>query len=365
MRKLTFEFVKSKFVERGYKLLESTYINSRTKMRYECPKHQGLINEICYNDLRNGAGCRYCGTESCDEKRRIPFHIVKREFKKRGYILIDSFMKNSTTPLRFICPKHLDKDTRMSFQALKKGVSCAYCSGTGKYRHDEVFDAFKARGYKLLSEEYENSSTKLHYLCHKHPNEHLTITFGNFLNGQGCPFCAGNVKHTIEEVKTYFEKAGYELLEERYDRNMTPMRFRCPKHPEQTTYLSLKSLMRGTRCKYCYLDSIKGTGHPLYNHSLTEKERTYKRYYVEYYEWRRQVFSRDEYTCVYCGDNMGGNLIAHHKDGYGWCKKRRTDVSNGVTLCEKCHKSFHQLYGYKNNTEQQFNEWISQKEATE
>lgn len=27
---------------------------------------------------------------------------------------------------------------------------------------------------------------------------------------------------------------------------------------------------------------------------------------------------------------------------------------NGVCLCEKCHKEFHHIYGYRDNTKEQF-----------
>jgi hypothetical protein len=39
MRKLTYEFVKSKFEEVGYTLLESLYTNAHTKMSYNCKNH--------------------------------------------------------------------------------------------------------------------------------------------------------------------------------------------------------------------------------------------------------------------------------------------------------------------------------------
>ena len=56
-----------------------------------------------------------------------------------------------------------------------------------------------------------------------------------------------------------------------------------------------------------------------------------------------------------------GNLEAHHKDGYGWCVERRIDVTNGVTLCEECHINFHKIYGYRDSTEEQYEEWIKSK----
>lgn len=49
--------------------------------------------------------------------------------------------------------------------------------------------------------------------------------------------------------------------------------------------------------------------------------------------------------------------INHRLDGWSWCKERRLDVSNGVTLCEGCHKSFHAAYGNNSNTEAQYEDF--------
>ena len=37
----------------------------------------------------------------------------------------------------------------------------------------------------------------------------------------------------------------------------------------------------------------------------------------------------------------------------------RTDINNGITLCNICHKKFHDIYGYTNNNKTQFEEFMS------
>lgn len=61
---------------------------------------------------------------------------------------------------------------------------------------------------------------------------------------------------------------------------------------------------------------------------------------LEYKEWRKSVFVRDNFTCVNCG-KVGGTLNAHHIKEYAKYEKLRYDVSNGVTLCEECHREIH------------------------
>lgn len=77
-------------------------------------------------------------------------------------------------------------------------------------------------------------------------------------------------------------------------------------------------------------------------------------------DWSRAVFVRDNFTCVVCGEKKK-KLAAHHKDGYHWCKKRRFDVSNGVTLCRPCHTDFHNTFGRLNNTEKQWKKYLKMR----
>jgi hypothetical protein len=59
-----------------------------------------------------------------------------------------------------------------------------------------------------------------------------------------------------------------------------------------------------------------------------------------YITWRNTVFERDNYTCQDCGQR-GGELNAHHLQGFKKFPKLRYELSNGITLCKKCHKKRH------------------------
>jgi|LGOV01.1.fsa_nt_gb hypothetical protein len=56
----------------------------------------------------------------------------------------------------------------------------------------------------------------------------------------------------------------------------------------------------------------------------------------KYKIWRTSVFERDNYTCKHC-NKIGGKLNAHHIKDYKNFKKLRYILSNGITLCIKCH----------------------------
>ena len=76
----------------------------------------------------------------------------------------------------------------------------------------------------------------------------------------------------------------------------------------------------------------------------------------KYKEWRKSIFERDDYTCQYCGRKCkkGDKVVleCHHKIPLSVLVKKYDiksledvvnnnhifDISNGVTLCSKCHK---------------------------
>jgi len=58
---------------------------------------------------------------------------------------------------------------------------------------------------------------------------------------------------------------------------------------------------------------------------------------LEYSDWRKAVFARDDYTCQVCG-KRGGHLEAHHIVWWSQCRTLFYDVSNGLTACKMpCH----------------------------
>ena len=101
-----------------------------------------------------------------------------------------------------------------------------------------------------------------------------------------------------------------------------------------------------------------GERNPNWNPDLSSHEREQRRPTRTHTAWRCAVYERDDFTCQACGDDRGGNLNAHHLSSYHADKARRWDVSNGVTLCDVCHRAFHKAHGYKNNTEAQFRAFL-------
>lgn len=83
--------------------------------------------------------------------------------------------------------------------------------------------------------------------------------------------------------------------------------------------------------------SIRGAKHHFWKGGVTEPNKRI-RASLDLKEWRRAVFARDDFTCQFCFDR-GGNLNAHHQLPFIAFPEYRANVINGVTLCNRCHRT--------------------------
>lgn len=134
----------------------------------------------------------------------------------------------------------------------------------------------------------------------------------------------------------------------------------CCKREKSMTY-NMYNKHSHNGLTYCYDCAIKilrsGENHPKWNPNITDEERELGRNYPEYVDFIKRVMDRDNYTCQCCCQKHG-DLEVHHMDGYDWCIEKRTDDTNGITLCHNCHRHFHNIYGLGGNTKEQFEEWF-------
>jgi len=68
-------------------------------------------------------------------------------------------------------------------------------------------------------------------------------------------------------------------------------------------------------------------------------ENAKKRLTYSYRKWREAVLERDGHQCQICGSEE--NLQVHHIQAYANHPSLRLEMSNGITLCRKCHMTLH------------------------
>ena len=71
----------------------------------------------------------------------------------------------------------------------------------------------------------------------------------------------------------------------------------------------------------------------------------------EYRNFIKEVKDRDNNICQCCKEE---GRVVHHLNGYNWDYFNRSNINNGILLCDDCHKKFHSIFGYGYNTKEQY-----------
>lgn len=216
--------------------------------------------------------------------------------------------------------------------------------------------------YEYSEVVYVNNHSKVCIFCRKH-KKYFSVTPDGHLTGAGCPICYGErLSELYRSTKEEFILKAIEVHGTKYDyskvvykNNRTKIEIICSTHGSfwqtPTNHLS------GDTCPHCALLMRSGSNHYAYkdgDYLIRERLRRSK----ESLKWIKLVKYNIEY-CDCCGIRFHKGLFkyAHHLNS--WCDHpdERFVVSNGVCLCEDCHKRFHSKYGSGNNTKLQYEEF--------
>ncbi len=278
----------------------------------------------CKKEFKTSHSEQKCCSRKCSNELRYPKVIIKCE----------------------VCGKEIAK-TKSELKRNKRHYCSNSCRavGVGSYQRGKNNPNYKGANtvvkcsncdadIKILTCNLKNSdgSPKKNFYCSQDCKaEHQK----ELLRGKNNPkWRGGNVEYRCDNC-------GKEILVRRYKFGNGQQHFYCSQ-----------------KCKAEHQQIILlGENNPNYMHGLSEDYRERYRIIEGYNTWRRKVYERDNYTCQICNDDNGGNLNAHHLNSYDWDIENRTNIDNGVTLCEVCHKEFHSIYGNGNNTKQQFEQF--------
>lgn len=278
--------------------------------------------------------------------KKLEYTYVKKSFINEGWQLLTLYYENCTQDLECVCPKGHKYITKWDYW--KAGIRCPYCSG---HRHDILYikKSFEKEGYVLLTKEYKNARQKLKYIC---PNGHKHfITWGNWILGHKCPYCNGGKKHNFDFVKNSFSMEQYEILSTIYMNAHSKLKYKCP--VGHIGYITWANWSLGHRCRECFKGNMCGDGNPSWKGGVTPFFRELRNF-IRTVGWSKKVFEKYGYICQRCF-NLGGSLHAHHVIPVSFLlefynittiEKAKNchllfDVSNGLALCEACHKWVH------------------------
>lgn len=228
---------------------------------------------------------------------------------------------------------------------------------------------FEEKMVKPLFDTYKNEKELLPFLCLKH-NKVVYKSISRLKKIEViCDVCMKEKRNSLfksdfELVKQIFLDNNLVVYDDaEYINSSTPIKCFCIKHPEQIQYINIQQAKRKYHgCELCKESMKEGENNPNWKGGI-KPINDQIRSSDKYKQWVQDVFIKDSYTCQCCGDNVGGNLQAHHIKNFSTYEDLRFDINNGITLCDLCHNpnkygSFHNLYGTHDNTPEQLEEYI-------
>lgn len=296
-KKLTYDFVKSKFEERDCTLLSEEYINNNTKLKYRC--RNGHNHTINFREFKDGHGCPFCVGLA-----KYTIEDIRAKFNEVGYTLLSTEYVNSKDKLHYICPD--GHQHTMIWNVFQQGSRCPTCAVLRMSGKNSCL--WKGGVTKDNVALYKTHAHKLE----KYQSVHRIAKDGVELLGVHCMYCDQVFVPTMQAVKLRYLAICGNIGGEANFYCSENCKIACP------TYWQI-----------AYPKGFKPS---------TSRE-------VQP-ELRKLVLARDNYRCVKCGINLeDAQLHCHHIDPVINNPIESADIDNCMILCSSCHVEAHHTPG--------------------
>lgn len=206
---------------RGGTCVSKRYLGVDTKLRWRCA--EGHTWKTTPYLVLNGSWCPECVGRRPPGKMLATMRATARE---RGGRLLSRSYEKAKSDYEWRCAKGHRWDR--SWDQIKGGSWCPRC--VGRIPPAEALAQLKglarARGGRLLSRRYVNSSTKVEVRCAE--GHEWSVTPSDLRNGRWCGRCAGNVRLSFDELRAIADGRGGALVSKRYGAG-PKLRWRCAK----------------------------------------------------------------------------------------------------------------------------------------
>lgn len=369
----------------GFVLISTEYTNTKTKIDIICSC--GRPNSTLIQSIKDGRKCKECGITNRKHNKRTQ-QEAETIFSEQDCVLLDIY-EDSAIPVNFLC-----KCNRAGYKSVNtflKNPVCRACSyeqvgQKNKHSMDAVQQFFLEENCILLDDAYQDNKTPLRYQCQCGNNS--LITLAHFLRGIRCEDCINRkrVKYNTEYIKEMIESEGCQYISHEKDSFDTEVTIICTCGRKGEVHLP--SFRLGSKCRICGRESIseKMSGE---NHHNWKGGISYLSNYLRQFlsDWKKESFKFCDYKCAISQEKSNGKFEVHHLYSVNliindintkleleikpkiqdYTEKELNSLSDlfikennkilGVVLSPAIHKLYHLVYGYGDNTPEQFEEF--------
>jgi hypothetical protein len=178
-------------------------------------------------------------------RRRVTLKDAQRLAKKKGGKCLALEIPNSRTPIPWQCAEGHKWSAR--YNDIQQRKWCPYCNGNAPITLEDAYRLAKKEGWECLAKEIPNANTLILWLCPKGHERY--ISYGKFRLGRRCAICSGRAPITLEDAQRLARKKGGKCLASKIPNNGTPIPWQCAEgHKWSATY---DSIQQGSWCPYC------------------------------------------------------------------------------------------------------------------
>jgi hypothetical protein len=329
-------------------------------------------------------------------KKPHTYEEVRDFVNSFNYILVSKEYFRQSDKLEMICDK--GHDCSISFKSFKRKTRCSICANVNRSLNQrtpfkEIKQFVESCGATLLSneDEYVNGKSKMRLLC-KVGHEFKSAINSIKITNCGCPEC----KRTT--IGNKLRTDGNIVLQCFIDKGLTPqfnsdfyinaqqkLPYICKNHLDEgikyTTYTTLQVSVFS--CKRCYLEHNQRENHWNWQggvSSLTDYLR------IRLNDWKYESLKKYDFKCA-ISDVHTKDLEVHHLYNFSDIVRETIQLLNlpiqdiglyskdelnsiestfheihdkyglGIPLTKEIHTLYHQIYGFNNNTIEEFNEF--------
>lgn len=351
---------------------------SNKKYWFKCPRgiHKSEIKNIQYISAgkQSSIYCEECLSFGQFIIDKFGIDYLNEIWHKDNSIDPMRMRKNSSKKAKFICQKGHIYD--MSLYSFSKGCNCPYCSHKIRCVDQsfgglwpKVFDLWSNKNTRTPYDYTEKTNESVWFKCKNGIHDDFIRRISSMVNDDfSCPECKKkeSIKKRIDDLtgKKFGMLSVIEIdepLSEKRNRVYWKCICDCGNEKSVSAYHIKHGDIKSCGC----LQRLSGERSPSWRGGKTSDLQN-ERNSNEYGIWRNMVYEKDWYTCQCCGAYSNIVKNAHHIVNFSDNKDLRYDVDNGITLCEDCHYStkkgsFHNIYGTRNNTENQLEEYINSR----
>ena len=189
-----------------FNLDDFTYVDDKHKFKIKCPKHD-LIWETTYGSLIANKSCNKCGVEKFSKSNTKSKVYWLKKFKDKHGEKFDyskSLFKGTKDKIIIICDKKHEFEQSPSKHSFGRG--CPYCAGNIKYTLEDILLKFKtAHGNTYKYDKVKFESIHKKVDIFCRIHGYFKQPPVNHYNGAGCPSCSHNSEVTQSEWLVRFK----------------------------------------------------------------------------------------------------------------------------------------------------------------